>query len=180
MNLLSVNEKNNLQKGLRFRYLVILNILVTASFLLGTAVLIPAYVLIRNDLSFATSNSSVKLVGETVVQDLLKVPNEIETKLKLIQSNLAEQRTVRSISLVVDLLPEKVSLESISFSRKNADKYKKGVVLSVFGIASDRESLVLFANALRDSKRFSSVDVPVSSLTKDKNLPFTINLFIAN
>lgn len=180
MNLLPSNEKNDLKKGLRLRFFVILNTLIIISFLLGTAVLVPAYVLIRNDLSFATKNSSTELADEATVQDLLKVPNEIDTKVKFIQSNLTEQRTIESIKLVTDLLPKKVSLQSISFSRRLAEKDKKGVAINIFGVSMDRESLVSFANALRDSQHFSSVDVPVSSFTKDKDLPFTINLFIAN
>jgi len=77
-------------------------------------------------------------------------------------------------------MPEKVIIDSITFSRNEAYKEKNGILVLVSGTSVDRNSLISFSNSLEQSKDFTFVDVPVSSLTKDKNLPFSINIFIEN
>jgi hypothetical protein len=71
-------------------------------------------------------------------------------------------------------------LDSISVEKNKRYQTKTGTVVLVDGTASERDSLVSFLKALEESKSFSAVDVPISSLTKDKNLPFSMTIFIEN
>jgi hypothetical protein len=71
-------------------------------------------------------------------------------------------------------------LDSISVEKNKRYQTKTGTVVLVGGTASERDSLVSFLKALEESKSFSAVDVPISSLTKDKNLPFSMTIFIEN
>ena len=92
----------------------------------------------------------------------------------------ANQLTIEVFSKIIKFVPEKVIIDSITFSRNEAYKEKNGILVLVSGTSVDRNSLISFSNSLEQSKDFTFVDVPVSSLTKDKNLPFSINIFIEN
>lgn len=180
MNLLPITEKDNLKKGFNLRFITLLSILVSVAFILGIIMLSPSYFLIKGNLVTATVNSVAEDQDKEMEKEILELPTEIDIKLKFLQAHMASKKTTDSLSKVISNLPGKVSLNTISFKRNQNEKEKKGVTISIFGIASDRESLVAFDTALKTSNTFSTVDIPVSSLTKDKNLPFSANLFISD
>jgi|GEM_PF-2482162 len=180
MNLLPQTEKENLKKGLKYRLLVVVLFLTTGVFLLGFITLLPSYFLASGYFSKdVPSSSNIGAESEETAKEILDLPSEIDSKLKFLGANIDSVRAVDSIYKIVDLLPDKVTLDSISFSRKTVPaKANSSINVLVSGTAFDRESLVSFSTALEDSDLFSSVKVPVSSLTKDSNLPFSINLII--
>ncbi|KKR28235.1 MAG: hypothetical protein UT61_C0054G0007 [Candidatus Woesebacteria bacterium GW2011_GWA1_39_8] len=181
MNLLPNTEKDILKKGLKRRFAVVINILLAASFLIGVAMLLPAYFLTREHLVFINSfNSGAETKDEESIKEILDLPKEIEVKLKFFESNIANRSGMSSLSKVISYLPEKVALDSIVFSRSQGEKVKKGVNVVISGIAADRDSLVSFGAALKSSDAFSAVEMPVGSLTKEKNLPFSINIFMTD
>jgi hypothetical protein len=181
MNLLPKTEKDNLKKGLKNRFVIVALFLLSASFLIGFIMLLPSYFL-------ASSYFSRVVIGDYFsesknddsVKNILDLPTEISLKLGLFQSNLTDVSVADYFSKIVSLLPEKVQLKSISFSKNQDYNGKSGAMILVSGIAGNRDSLVSFSNILKNSNLFSVVDVPVSSLTRDKNLPFSINIFIEN
>lgn len=143
--------------------------------------LLPSYLLTRGHLVFINSlNAGPEAKDEESIKEILDLPKEIEVKLKFFESNAASKRVVDSLSKIIAYLPEKVKLGSVVFNRNHGEKGKKGVTIVISGTAADRDSLVSFGTALKSSDSFSAVEVPVSSLTKEKNLPFSINIFIAD
>ncbi|MEK7669499.1 MAG: PilN domain-containing protein [Patescibacteria group bacterium] len=181
MNLLPNTGKEALKKGLRLRLLVVASSLLTVSFLIGTVMLLPSYFLTLGNFSKTEIvSSSSKVEDENLTKEILNLPSEIDFKLKFLQSNAANLPVGDIFSKITNSIPEKVILNSISFSRGKDYKEKKGILVLVSGVAVDRNSLVSFSILLKNSEQFSSVDIPVSSLTKDKNLPFSVNIFIEN
>lgn len=179
MNLLPNEDKDVLKNGLKQRFVIVANILLTTSFLIGIVMLLPSYFLIRIHLGQIDAlNYPVKTENEESTKDILDLPKEIDSKLKFLEANIENKRIVDSLSKLILSVPEKVKLNSISLTRNQGEKEKKGVAIVVSGVAGDRESLVLFGTILKESKFFSAVEVPVSSLTKEKNLPFSMNVFI--
>jgi len=182
MNLLPKTEKELLKKGLKNRFLIVAMFLISAFFIAGFIMLIPSYVLTleyfsKNDLE----NNFAKVNDENSIEKILNLSTEIDSKLKFFQFSINNNSSaIDSISKIVNSLPGGVLLNSISFSREQDYKEKRGTVILVSGTAYDRNSLVSFSNILKESNSFSSVDVPVSSLTKDRNLPFSMNIFIEN
>lgn len=177
MNLLPKTEKENLKKGFKYRFIIFTAFLLAASFFVGSFVLLPSYFLATRHLSedFA---KNLETEDKDLVSDFLALPEEINTKLNFYQSNLKDFSASTYILKIVDILPEKVLVNSIYFSKSQNYKGKIGTVILISGLANDRESLVLFSKLLEESKMFSTVEVPVSNLTKEKNLPFSVNIFI--
>ena len=182
MNLLPQTEKENLKKGLKYRFLVVLMFLVGSVFFIGFVMLLPSYFLTSGYFYKETPRTPyLGTENEEIVKEILNFPEEIDFKLKFLESNTRNISAVNSIYKIIDFLPEKVTLNSISFIRKKVDSREGGdMSFLIAGTAFDRASLVSFSTLLEESNLFSSVDVPVSSLTKDRNLPFSINLIIKN
>lgn len=179
MNLLPKTEKDNLRKGLKLRLMVVALFLLSASFLAGTVMLLPSYFLALGNFSkiqLAAYSSGVK--NESLDETILNLPGQIDARLKFFQSNLANLSAVDVFSKIISAAPDGIKLNSISFSRDQVYKEKNGTLILISGTALTRETLVSFATLLKKTEIFSLVDVPVSNLTKDKNLPFSINIFI--
>lgn len=179
MNLLPITQKELLQQGMRRRFLANLSVFTALAFLIGLVMLLPTYFLTAGYIASIRSESlSVATGNEDAKREILKLPNEIESKLKFFQTNTDNGRAVSLLEKVVEVLPEKTTLKSINFEKDQSYKGKKGVSMVLSGTAANREALVSFSNNLKALNIFYAVDIPVSSLTKDKDLPFTINLFV--
>ena len=180
MNLLPKTEKEAIKKGLKLRFVIVALFLLAASFLVGFIVLLPSYFLASGYFSKATAEEySLGVKNDDSVKKILNLPREIDAKLIFFQSNIKSISVAGYFSKIVGYLPKGVKLDSISFSR-NKTNNKNGDSIVVSGMAIDRDSLISFSNLLKNSNLFSDVVVPVSSLTKDKNLPFSMNIFVKN
>ena len=180
MNLLPNAEKDLLKKGLKLRSVALTLILVAAAFISGLVMLLPSYFLTRDHFSSAVSSQDSQKIQEAEMTEDQKLPEEIESKMKFLQSHVATKSAMVSISKALEVLPSKVTIHSISFIRSQTYKGKVGTVIQLSGSSLDREALVSFSTILKDSKQFTSVDMPVSNLTKEKDLPFSVTLFISN
>ena len=180
MNLLPNTEKDLLKKGLKLRSLVLTLILVTSALICGLIMLLPPYFLTKDHFLSAVSSQDSQKIGETEEENDENIPEEIESKLKFLQSHVSTRSAVTSISKALDSLSGGVTVRSVAFIRSQTYKGKVGTVIQLSGSSADRESLVSFSNAIKDSKQFTSVDMPVSNLTKEKDLPFSVTIFIAN
>lgn len=181
MNLLPITEKDLLKKGFKHRLLVVANILFSVAFLLGIVMLLPSFFLIKQHFDLANTVTPLTLAEtDPLLHNILELPGEVNTKLAFFQTNTNEKGAMRVLTSIISSLPPGVRLDSILFSRKQSDKDKKGIAILISGSALNRDSLVSFGNILRETKQFSSVEVPVSSLAKEKDLPFSMNIFIEN
>lgn len=177
MNLLPKQHKEDLRKGFKLRFLITALFVVSAAFCLGLIMLLPAY--------FLTPGRFIEMASENfyldddapLASEILVQPERIDAKLKFLQAHLSQPASTEIFSGIVLALPSGVSLDSIALSRGTGEK---GTIVSVSGNAPSRESLVTFSSALRESGLFAEVDVPVSNLAKDRDLPFSIEMSIAN
>ncbi len=179
MNLLPATEKDILKKGLKLRSVIVALIMASVFTVIGAAMLLPAYFLTKDQFSVITlQNSLIKEEDEESMRHLLSLPGEIESKLNFFEADFESASALDSFSKIIDYLPDKVKLNAVSFGKSQTSKEAAGPMILVAGISADRNSLVAFSTALQKSGLFSSVAVPVSNLAKDKDLPFTMTLFI--
>lgn len=181
INLLPKAEKEFLKKGLKLRFVIVASFLLTTIFLLGLIMLLPAYFLASGFFSKTASDGYLlELKNDDLTKEILNLPTEISTKLNIFQLNSNDISASGYLSKIVGFLPSGVRLNSLSFSKNQNYKGKVGTMILIGGVAVNRDSLVSFSTLLKESGLFLAVEVPVSSLTKDKNLPFSINAFIDN
>ncbi|MDO8579559.1 MAG: hypothetical protein Q7R72_01675 [bacterium] len=103
---------------------------------------------------------------------------EIETRVKklnkltaIVEQKSGEQPTISVIEKIVSERGSGISISSLSMERKN-----DGWTVIISGKAVSREMLVDFSKKLAIVSSFSAVDLPVSSLAKSQDIPFTISL----
>lgn len=65
-------------------------------------------------------------------------------------------------------------------SKKGKDETVSSPSVDIQGKSSDRTVLLAFKDALAQKKEFTAVDLPISSLVKDTDLSFLINVSVAS
>lgn len=181
MNLLPETERKNLKKGFKDRSIIIASILAILVFSTSCIMLLPSYFLAAGNYSkIILENNTSGISSEKMTDEILSLPEEIDSKLKFVQLSNTKIVFVDYISEVIKFLPKEIILKSISFSKEKTYESQKGDLIIISGVAANRDSLVDFSNSLKKSKMFSVIEVPISSLTKDKDLPFSMTIFIEN
>lgn len=180
MNILPPTQKEDLKLGYKRRLLVVCSYMVSISFLVGATLLVPSYFLMESHISVINEESKIQPADDSLDAELLKLPGEIENKLRVLQANATNTKAIEAISKVISFLPDNTSITSFYFSREKAPTKKGNIKMVVSGTAADRIALSSFSSSLQNSKQFLTVEVPVSNLTKDKDLPFSMNINIEN
>lgn len=178
INLLPKDEKEKLEKEQKQRFWVLALSLFSATLFLGFVMLWPAYFLAGDFFDDGLDSTSLKPEDAISNEKIQNLPLEIKSKLALFRPNTAVLSPADYFFEIAENLPAGVVVNSISFRLSQNYKNKTGQVISISGLAASRELLISFAERLQKIKLFSEVEIPVSNLTKDKNLPFSINIFI--
>ena len=80
------------------------------------------------------------------------------------------------ISKIIEKKNAVIAINSFSVNLSKKDKYE----LFVSGTAKKRKDLKVFAESLRSSKEFGSVDLPISNFAKIADIDFSVTLKTAN
>lgn len=182
MNLLPATEKDLLKENLKAKVLILGLGLMSVVFVLGFIMLLPSYFLARGNFYKISSENELSAAvnkGESLEQ-ILNLPQEIKNKMEILQFLNFDFSASTLIGKVAGEASSEIKLISFSLARNQNFKEKQGLVITVSGLSANRDALVNFLDSLKKSNLFSEVEMPVSSLTKEKNLPFNINLFIEN
>lgn len=112
------------------------------------------------------------------ISSLQKELKEYENVLKHIESeyNLFAKNIIYPTDFISIINSKNISgikITSLSFQKISEEG---GVRLEVNGIADNRDILIQYSNNLKDVESFKDVTVPISSLTKNTNIPFSITI----
>lgn len=176
--LLPENQKKTLKKDYFFRLatVILASVLVLSAFF--AVLLLPSYFL-----------SAVK---EKAVSEEF----DLTAKSKNIQKEQELQLSIRKSKEMLDILKtgeDKISIKDLIF--KIVEKKNSGIVIDGFlinlsknnkyeilitGTAQKRDNLKIFAENLRSSKEFDSIDLPISNFAKVADIDFSIMLKSSN
>ncbi len=175
INLIPPEAKKHLIREYWIRSVTVWFFLWAAVFLLGIAVLVPSYVLINLQVkaySASAASADEKNAGfEAVSKEL-----ERASKMAATLSNHFENPSMTElITLLKGFELSSIEITQMSLAREGANI---GAV-TVAGIADDRQSLATFRNRMLDSEQIESVDLPISNLAKDKQIPFELTITMA-
>jgi hypothetical protein len=145
-------------------------------FLLGSGFLIvallnaPVYVLVRSQLSSYLSEyneASNQSDSFKAAQAQISQTNDMAL---LLSKSSASTPFSSVMSKLESLTGNEITIDSYKFTRKNAliDS------IEITGMARSRVALSKFKDDLQNDKEFQKVDLPLSNLAKDKDIPFTI------
>ncbi len=179
MNLLLEQDKQDIKKGLKNRFIIVLLGAISCAFIIGIITLLPAYFISEAKLSTNNNGNNIEQDKEIISADKsLEIPKEISSKMDLINSSINRKSTSEYIKDITALLPDNLSVDSIVFLDEQSFQDLRGLQIDVSGVALNREVLLKFINSLKESGDFYSVFVPVSDFTKNTDVTFNINLFV--
>ncbi len=180
MNILPDIQKNNLNKGFKVRFFIVFAVLLSLGIIASTIMLVPSYFASEIELEDVLSQTKfTKTDIDAETKTLLELPKDINIKLQFIKSNTNFVSAFSLITKTINKKPVGISINSLSsINIKDGNKARlRGVIVS--GFAKDRKSLIDFSNLLKEEESFDKVDVPVNSLTKETNLPFSITISLS-
>lgn len=173
INLLPENYKERLKTQKKWNFFLSLELFISL------IVFISAVGLFVIEIYFSAMLDYQKSVLESIrsnskeTQDLLKEFSDINQFIHSANSIIDKQESVSvNFSNIIDSMPKNIVFKSFSFSKKEND-----INFSIVGNSPDNQLLVEFNNNLE--KVFSQkISLPLDSLTKRKDIDFTINFSI--
>jgi Tfp pilus assembly protein PilN len=176
INLIPKEEKKKMLADFYRRFVVLLLLMASFSVFIASSAILPAYFFsfIKN------STASIKLnvqKGEqlpTPKEQSLALARDINTKLDLVE-NAEKNKFLVSEKVINAILSKKtpnIKINQITYTNDTG----KGKNVSITGIASSRETLLLFQQSLEDSSAFKDVNLPISSFVKGSNIQFGLSL----
>jgi Tfp pilus assembly protein PilN len=174
-NLLPEHHKKAARMEYLLRMATVALYLCSAAVILGAVILIPAYV-----------STSLRIEeGERAKAALAAARSDAENPAAVIA-------TIKRNVTILSALVQPVFVESI-IERALTERplgvtvaavtFQNGIngegTLSIKGTARTRSSLVAFVRALEGVPYFSKVELPISNLAKNENIPFTMSIPVA-
>ena len=142
---------------------------------IGLVGALPSYILARaRTLEMAERVKTTTLAVEASADDvaLTEWLSNTSRQLLVLNPTLDTDRPSQIIITLLSERPSSVRLDFINWSKDDNGK----ISLTTSGTATDRQGLLFFERALKDSTKFSEVSLPLSNLAKDRNLSFQIKL----
>lgn len=172
--LLPENQKKTLKKDYFFRLAIVILVSVLMLGILSFVFLLPSYFLsvvkekaVSREFDLAVEGKNIQ--KEQELQLSIKKSKEMLDILKI------EESSVSIKDLIFKIVEKKNSGIVIDGFSVNLSKNNKYEIL-VNGTAQKRDNLKTFAENLRTSKEFNSVDLPISNFAKIADIDFSIML----
>lgn len=178
LNLLPTIEKKNLRNEYYIRLVVVIFMALTVVACVSGVFLVPSYITALYDVQNARAASVGGMgvvAGDREERDartaLVEANKRVSTLLAV--STSTEPRGVPSDIFLKILSFKNPSIKITGLSYGGALDQEQVVVT---GIAGDRESLATFAEGLKKSGLFTTVELPVRSYVKSSNIDFSVTL----
>ena len=176
INLIPTTAKHSLIKEYWIRTATVWFFLWSAAVLLGIFILIPSYVLTHSQVSAykdsAESATEKIATFETVSKELTRAG----VWAGMIKENFSHPNNSQYIALFCSLERDGITISNISITWGDG-----GVEpIIVEGTADNRQALAAFRDRLVAQAVVSDVNLPLSNLAKDKDIPFEVTVTIDN
>jgi hypothetical protein len=141
-------------------------------FLVGGVLSLPQYAALWSQKNGARieKEAAQKATGQETGATSVEV-KEIKSKLWAINENKDVEPVLPILETLLSKKVPGIAITTITLARKAA---KGGIKVS--GVAANREALVTFSKNLQSEPKYANAGLPVSSLAKNKDIPFTISI----
>ncbi|MFA6338604.1 MAG: PilN domain-containing protein [Candidatus Paceibacterota bacterium] len=172
--LLPNSQKVILNKEYTLRFIVVVFMFMFATFLIATFLLIPSYRLLTTteDVILESKNMILRSSSEKSNKNISLAISETKGLLTLLTSESENIKSTEVFEKILSSRPTGIRINTISFEEQ---KGGSSLVL-INGISDNRSDLINFSQTLRKESGFSSVDLPISNLAKDKDIVFSITI----
>lgn len=172
INLIPADAKKHLVREYWIRSVTVWFFLWTFVLVLGIALLVPSFVLLN--LQVKAYSDSAETADEKNA-NFEAVAKELEQASKTAAA-LGEYFSYTPMTAYIELLrgfeSSAVSITQVGLERTGTEI---GLV-TLTGIAEDRQALAAFRNRMLEHELIETVDLPISNLAKDRQIPFELTI----
>lgn len=177
INLLPEDKKRSFKRTYFARLLTVFLILIAVLVVIHSVLLIPSYAFLQARIQSQVAEKeflvrSLEATGGGEVEERLQALTEQITILETVNTS------VSFVAIVEDIL--EVSRQGIVLTQVLYDPQNQNVDVELRGMAANRESLRSFASRLEAREEIESVDFPISNLSREEDLPFTIAIVFSS
>ncbi len=177
INLLPENARALALREYRLRFLIVALFFVSLSLAIGTVVMVPRVFSLAVSY-FSLDKASAPISHEQTDEEKVaaKDVQQFKDMLRVLDPNRIKE-TGSFSGLIGQILAQKpAGLALNSFVAAYDGEKTERIVIS--GISSSREALVSFSKNLTDSGLFTTVELPISNLSKKDHIDFSMTLTI--
>lgn len=168
IDLLPTEGKKIVAREKVWSFLIVFLLVATGVCLLATMLALPTRLLLSR---YEASLSDLGGLADEVQQRKADVEKNLKMTRDIIEHISKATTTLGHSTLIADL--DRLAGEEVRLTNFNFDSKKK-LVLS--GVAVDRLSLSTFRDQLSGYDAFKSVELPLSNLVKDTEVPFSMTI----
>lgn len=171
LNLLPPEKKQEIKREFRWQRLLSFEEMLIFALLILVGVLVATwlYAFIQYRALADSANRVQASPQGQKIQDLEGKIKEMNIKLKYLEElNLQQTLNSEIIEEMIKSMPQDITLKTIALNRLTAQG-------SVSGWAPTREGLLRFKKNLESSSYFQQIELPLTSLLKDRDLDFNLN-----
>jgi hypothetical protein len=188
INLLPTDEKKAIRTEYYWRVLTVCSAMFFLVLLVMVFSFLPTYFFtISRYGAFLSESQSDEIQSQiSQVKEMDMAIQETNRKIDLLKNGASSSRVKDVFWEILQSKNKGVALTAFSYDSGSlvSKNGNNGVVspanIQLQGVSSDRESLLAFKDALAQKKEFKTIDLPLSSLVKDTNLSFSINISLAS
>ena len=172
INLIPADAKKHLVREYWLRSVTVWFSLWTFALALGVFVLVPSYVLINLQVKAYSDSAQTADEKNANFESVGKDLSEASKTAATLKEHFSDLPMTDYIKLLHGFESSSISITQISIER---DEDGVGPI-KMTGIAEDRQSLAAFRNRMLEDEIIDTVDLPISNLAKDRQIPFELTV----
>ncbi len=168
INLIPAAAKKSLLREYWMRTVTVWFLTWAAVMVAGVAVMLPSFLLLQLQVNAYEQSAATAEKNNADFESITNDLKQASAQAKVMSEQLALEPSAAYVELIRNFESSSISITQITFERN-----EKGVApIKVVGVASDRQTLAAFREELLATEIVESVDLPISNLAKDKQIPF--------
>jgi hypothetical protein len=162
------DHKERVVRKYRLKLVVVYIGLSCALFATGVVFSLPSFAALhaKRSVALLEEASSVALGADKTIADEVKILKE---EISLAKKASAQTPVASTLNKILSRQYGSIVISNMSIKRG-----EETITITIEGKATSRDALVSFSKSLQGEPSFTKVDLPVSSLAKSKNIPWTI------
>jgi hypothetical protein len=170
INLLPPQGKKRVLRNYWLRIVSVYFLLLGAAFLVCAVLLLPTYFYISYQINALSNSFEIENIeAQKQVESEIVKANEISKLLVSTPEVVNDSVIIKEVLMFSEGLASIGSITVVKNGREVSE-----VIVS--GSAINRSSLLAFRDAAKEHRFFNEVNIPLSNLAKDQNIPFSLTL----
>lgn len=178
-NLLPVKEIKKIERLYQKRFVVISLVSITVLFVIASICLFSLYYYSKSEENSLLEKKSAyeKMEVGKLKRDLVLTINDMNSRLNSFK--ISSYKSPIVASFIDPILKAQMNSIKLTNFIYNLNPDAKTAEVKIFGVSSSRESILTFADNLRNTPGITDVNVPITNFIKESNMPFSIIVTMA-